>query len=71
MTLRRQVWRGAVAVSTGQVASQALSLTRNILVARLLSPWDVGVAAALAVTLAGGDVERPFGRQGAHSVGAW
>lgn len=52
MTLRRRVWRAAAAVGTGQGASQALSLVRNILVARLLSPWDVGVAASLAVTLA-------------------
>ena len=52
MTMRRQVWRGLSAVGSGQAMSQALGLTRNIILARLLSPENIGVAVALAAVLA-------------------
>ncbi|MGE3109786.1 MAG: oligosaccharide flippase family protein [Phycisphaerales bacterium] len=52
MTARKQVWRGMSVVAPAQAMAQAMGLVRNIIIARLLSPTDVGVAALLAATLA-------------------
>lgn len=51
MSGRATVLRGAALLTAGQAAGQVLSFARNIIVARLLSPEDFGIAAALAITL--------------------
>jgi O-antigen/teichoic acid export membrane protein len=51
MTLRKRALRGAAVLTVGQVFSQGLAFARNIIVARLISPEDVGIAATLAITL--------------------
>lgn len=51
MSLRRSILKGAAVLIAGQVAGQALAFARNIIIARLLSPHDVGIAATLAITL--------------------
>lgn len=51
MSLRRQVFRGALSLGAGQALGQALSFVRNVIVARLLSPEDFGVAATFAITV--------------------
>ena len=45
------MYSGAAAVSLAQVAEQACVFARNIVLARLLGPDNMGVAATLAVTL--------------------
>jgi O-antigen/teichoic acid export membrane protein len=56
MTLRRHIVKGAAVLSVGQGVGQILAFVRNVVVARLLSPHDVGVAATLAVTLSLADL---------------
>ncbi len=51
MSLRARVFRGAAVLTFGQAIAQALGFARNVIIARMISPHDVGVAAALAVTL--------------------
>lgn len=43
--------RGAVILALGQAAVQASSFARNIILARLISPADFGIAALFAMTL--------------------
>lgn len=50
MSLRSRIIRGAVVLTGGQAVSQALSLVRNIIIARLLNPTDMGIAATFAIT---------------------
>lgn len=45
-----QVFKGGITVGTGQVLSQAFSFVRNIIIARLISPADFGIAAMFAMT---------------------
>ena len=51
MTLRKKVLTGSAVLTSGQACGQALSLVRNIIVARLLSPEDVGIAATFWVVV--------------------
>lgn len=51
MSLRSRIIRGAVVLTGGQAVSQALSLVRNIIIARLLNPTDMGIAATFAITV--------------------
>ncbi len=51
MSLRRSILKGAAVLIAGQVAGQTLAFARNIIIARMLSPHDVGIAATLAITL--------------------
>lgn len=51
MSLRRRVLSGAASLGAGQALSQGLSFVRNIIIARLLSPEDFGIAATFAITV--------------------
>lgn len=51
MTLRRRLIKGSGVLLAGQVLSQGLSFVRNVIVARLISPGDFGVAATFAITV--------------------
>lgn len=51
MSIKNKIITGTVSVGTGQVLSNALSFIRNIIIARLLSPGDYGVAALFALTI--------------------
>lgn len=51
MSERRRIFAGAAAMSVAQVAEQACVFARNLILARLLGPDNMGVAATLAVTL--------------------
>src|SRR5579859_4154041 len=50
MTLRRSFLRGAVNLGTGQVVVQVCSFVRSVILARLISPKDFGIAAIFAMT---------------------
>lgn len=52
MSTGKRVLKGGALLGAGQVAAQGLSLVRNAIVARLLSPADFGVAATFAMTMA-------------------
>jgi len=47
----RRLLRGGMVLSGGSALSQVLSLVRNLIVARLVTPEDFGVAVTFAVTL--------------------
>jgi O-antigen/teichoic acid export membrane protein len=51
MSLSEKVVHGTLLLTGGQVASQALSFARNLILARLLTKADFGVAASLSVSL--------------------
>ncbi len=51
MSLRKQLIRGAVTLGTAQAAGQVLSFVRNIIIARMLTQADFGVAATFALTV--------------------
>jgi O-antigen/teichoic acid export membrane protein len=51
MSRKYSILRGGVTLAFGQGVSQACSFIRNILVARLISPKDFGIAATFAVTI--------------------
>lgn len=51
MALRKQIMRGSAVLFSGQMAGQAFAFVRNIVVARLISPDDFGIAATFAITL--------------------
>ena len=51
LSLRGRVLKGAAVLSVGQGVGQALSFVRNIIVARLVSPDDFGIAATFAITV--------------------
>lgn len=46
-----QLRSAAVYILAGQGAGQILAIVRNVVVARLISPFDFGIAAAIAATL--------------------
>jgi len=47
----RRILRGAGVLTAGQVASQALVFVRNVALARLLGPAEMGVVVAIGLTL--------------------
>ena len=51
MNLRSKVFKGTVVLTGGQAVTQFLSLIRNIIVARLLNPENMGIAAIFAITI--------------------
>lgn len=51
MSLYSKTLKGTVVLSVGQLLSQSLSFARNIIVARLLSPVDMGIAATFLITI--------------------
>jgi O-antigen/teichoic acid export membrane protein len=51
MRLRRKLVKGAMDLALGYAGQQLLSLLRNILLARLLSPHDFGAAVTLAIAI--------------------
>lgn len=49
--LKKLAFKGGVKLSGGQAANQLSSFVKNIIVARLISPADFGIAATFAITL--------------------
>ncbi len=49
MTVRRQMIRGGATVALGQLAGKVLSLVRNVIVARLITPADFGIGATFVI----------------------
>jgi O-antigen/teichoic acid export membrane protein len=49
--MRRQILRGGVLLSVGQAASLVLSFVRNLIIARLVGPENMGIAAGFAATM--------------------
>ncbi len=52
MSLRRQVFKGALALAAGRALGDLCGFARNIIVARLLTPADVGIGATFWITVA-------------------
>lgn len=52
MSLRTRVFKGALALAAGRALGDLCSFTRNIIVARLLTPADVGLGATFWITVA-------------------
>ncbi len=51
MTLRQSLLRGGITIGIGQVIGQGLSVIRNVIVARIISPADFGVASTFVITV--------------------
>jgi O-antigen/teichoic acid export membrane protein len=51
MSIRTKLYKGVVLLAGGQVATQSLALLRNIIIARILSPENVGIAATFVMTI--------------------
>ena len=51
MTLRSEILKGSLALSFGQVASSGCSFLRNVVLARVLTKADFGVAATFGITV--------------------
>ncbi len=51
MSLRPKILRGGFVLTGGLVTAQALSFIRNIIIARILNPEDMGIAATFAITI--------------------
>ncbi len=51
MSLRAKMAKGGMLVAGGQLVNQACSFVRNVIVARMVSPADFGVAATFAITI--------------------
>ena len=51
MSLGKRIFQGGVKIGLGQVFSQGCSFLRNVIVARLITPADFGIAATFAMTL--------------------
>lgn len=51
MNLRRRIFNGATVLATGQVVGQGFSFVRNIIIARLISPDDFGIAATFVIAV--------------------
>ena len=51
MNLRRRILSGAALLATGQVVGQGFSFIRNIIIARLISPNDFGIAATFVIAV--------------------
>jgi len=52
MSARRSFWEGALKLSCGQTAVQLCSFTRSVILARLISPENFGIAATFGLTYA-------------------
>jgi O-antigen/teichoic acid export membrane protein len=51
MSSKRLILKGGATLGAGQAISQACSFVRNIIIARLISPTNFGIAATFAVTI--------------------
>jgi len=51
MSLRKQVLTGATVLGSTQAIGQILAFARNIIIARLLTPADFGIAATFSITM--------------------
>jgi len=51
MSLRIKLYKGLALLAGGQIATRSLALLRNIVIARVLTPEDMGVAATFALTI--------------------
>lgn len=51
MSSRKLILKGGATLGLGQLISQSCSFLRNVIIARLISPSDFGIAATLAVTI--------------------
>ncbi len=50
MTIRSSILHGAFKLGTGQVVVQLCSFVRSVILARLISPENFGIAATFAMT---------------------
>lgn len=51
MSVRQRILGGAALLATGQVLRQSFSFIRNIIIARLISPDDFGIAATFVIAV--------------------
>ena len=51
MSLKNKLLKGGINLTVGQVVINALIFMRNVIIARLLSPSDYGIAALFAMTV--------------------
>ena len=51
MTIKETAIKGTLVLSAGRMIERALQLLRNIIVARLVSPEDFGIAALFVMTV--------------------
>ena len=51
MSLRDRIFKGGLKLGFGQVFSQGCSFVRSVIVARLITPADFGIAATFSITL--------------------
>jgi O-antigen/teichoic acid export membrane protein len=49
--MKRQILKGGVLLSVGQAAALVLSFVRNLIIARLVGPENMGIAAGFAATM--------------------
>ncbi len=51
MSLRIKLYKGLILLAGGQIATRSLALLRNIIMARILTPEDMGIAATFVITI--------------------
>ena len=51
MTLAKKIFKGSIIITSGEVIAQVCSLLRNVILARVLTKADFGVAAILGMTI--------------------
>ncbi|HEY4907333.1 MAG TPA: oligosaccharide flippase family protein, partial [Candidatus Acidoferrum sp.] len=51
MSVFNSIFKGGSQLALGQIVSQACSFVRNLVIARIVSPADFGIAATFAMTL--------------------
>jgi len=61
--LRRKIFEGTMVLGMSQVLSRGLSFLRNVIIARLISPADFGIAATFVVTVTLFELVSNFGLQ--------
>ena len=51
MSLRKRILAGFSILAGGQILAQSFALVRNVIIARLISPDDFGIAATFVITV--------------------
>jgi len=51
MSLRKRILAGSAILAGGQILAQSCALVRNVIIARLISPEDFGIAATFVITV--------------------
>lgn len=51
MTFRKKIFKGTMVLGTSHVLSRGFAFIRNVIIARLISPEDFGVAATFVITV--------------------